>query len=261
MKTAVYTVALNEAKHVNRWADATQDADYTLVADAGSTDDTPAMLRRRGVRVEAITVSPWRFDMARNAALAMLPPSVDICVALDMDEVCEPDLFDKLRHEWDTNGSFHRANVFIDVGGRFQLNGRIHYRHNYRWVSPIHEVIVPYYSFLQRIVDIDSTIYHRPDDTKSRGQYLGLLEMAVAETPDDGRMWVYLCRERYFRGDKAGVLEAAKKAIALPNLTGDVSAVCHWAAWASAYPNEWDIRARLYGEPSPWHPVPTTDGE
>ena len=38
MKIAVYAIALNEAKHAKRWAEATKDADIRIVADTGSTD-------------------------------------------------------------------------------------------------------------------------------------------------------------------------------------------------------------------------------
>ena len=33
---------------------------------------------------------PWRFDQARNAALALVPDDVDICVSLDLDELIMP---------------------------------------------------------------------------------------------------------------------------------------------------------------------------
>jgi hypothetical protein len=42
LKIAVYTIALNESAHVERWANSAADADYRIVADTGSTDDTPS---------------------------------------------------------------------------------------------------------------------------------------------------------------------------------------------------------------------------
>ena len=48
MKIAVYTIALNEAAHVERWATSAADADYRIVADTGSTDDTVKRLTRGG---------------------------------------------------------------------------------------------------------------------------------------------------------------------------------------------------------------------
>src|SRR6266849_9969166 len=40
VKIAVYTIALNEAAHAERWANSAAEADYRIVADTGSTDDT-----------------------------------------------------------------------------------------------------------------------------------------------------------------------------------------------------------------------------
>ena len=37
MKVAVYSIALNEAKFAERWADSAAEADYRVVADTGST--------------------------------------------------------------------------------------------------------------------------------------------------------------------------------------------------------------------------------
>jgi glycosyltransferase involved in cell wall biosynthesis len=69
VKVAVYTIALNEAAHAERWADSAADADYRIVADTGSTDDTVERLSRVGVTVHKIAVKPWRFDVARNTAM------------------------------------------------------------------------------------------------------------------------------------------------------------------------------------------------
>ncbi len=32
-------------------------------------------------------ITPWRFDVARNKSLNLLPDDVDICVCTDLDEV------------------------------------------------------------------------------------------------------------------------------------------------------------------------------
>jgi glycosyltransferase involved in cell wall biosynthesis len=81
MKVAVYTIALNEAKHVKRWYEASKDADYHLIADTGSTDETVKIAKKLGINVYTISIKPWRFDDARNAALALIPDDVDYCIS------------------------------------------------------------------------------------------------------------------------------------------------------------------------------------
>jgi glycosyltransferase involved in cell wall biosynthesis len=81
MKIAIYTIALNEEKHVERWYESSKDADYHLIADTGSTDRTIEIARNLGITVVPILVSPFRFDDARNASLALVPQDVDYCIA------------------------------------------------------------------------------------------------------------------------------------------------------------------------------------
>src|SRR6266550_4008556 len=111
LKIAVYTIALNEAAHAERWASSAADADYRIVADTGSTDDTVERLTRAGVTVHRIAVRPWRFDDARNAALALIPADVDVCCTMDMDRFLEPGWRAKLEAAWtlDTTGLYNRV--------------------------------------------------------------------------------------------------------------------------------------------------------
>lgn len=79
MKIAVYTIALNEVKHIERWYESAKQADYLLIADTGSTDGTIEKAKELGINVISINVKPWRFDVARNASLAAIPSDIDYC--------------------------------------------------------------------------------------------------------------------------------------------------------------------------------------
>jgi glycosyltransferase involved in cell wall biosynthesis len=100
VKIAVYTIALNEAAHAERWAASAADADYRIVADTGSTDDTVERLTRAGVTVHRIAVRPWRFDVARNTAMALIPSDVEVCCTMDMDMFLEPGWRPQLEAAW-----------------------------------------------------------------------------------------------------------------------------------------------------------------
>ena len=90
MKVAVYSIALNEEQFVERWYQSAKEADYLLIADTGSSDRTVKLAKSLGINVVEISIKPWRFDDARNAALAALPIDIDMCISLDMDEVIVP---------------------------------------------------------------------------------------------------------------------------------------------------------------------------
>jgi glycosyltransferase involved in cell wall biosynthesis len=211
MRVAVYTIAKNEAAHVTRWAASCADADYRLILDTGSTDSTRSVAHDAGVVVRYKEFQPWRFDTARNHALSLLPDDIDICIALDMDEVLLPGWREALEQvpngttrprykyvwSWNSNGS-----EGLVYGG-----DKIHARHGYIWRHPVHEVLQPVDMVEQQHWVTGLEIHHHPDNTKSRSQYFDLLKLAVEEDPDDPRNQFYLGREYFYRGDKQNALQ------------------------------------------------------
>lgn len=197
MKIAVYTITKNEERFISRWADSCKEADYRLIVDTGSTDNTVHLAELSGCHVQSISVSPWRFDDARNAALSCIPIDVDMCVALDADEV----LTDGWRESLEkvdssiTRPRYKYVWSWAPDGkeGLVYSGDKIHARRGYRWTHPVHEVLTPTAEEIQGWVDLE--IHHYPDASKSRSQYLPLLELAVQEKPNDDRNRFYLGRE------------------------------------------------------------------
>jgi glycosyltransferase involved in cell wall biosynthesis len=255
MKIAVYSIALNEAKHVKRWVKACAGADVLVVADTGSTDGTQSLLRDAGVQVHDISVQPWRFDSARNTALNLVPSDVDICVGIDLDEIPEAQFFNKIRKQW-KKGS-NRGWVYMDTGTVW-VSDRIHTRHGFHWKYAIHEVTTPSLGTEVVSCSIDATIRHQPDNSKSRAQYLTMLEQAVQSEPDQ-RMLVYLVREYGFHKRYEDVVRVAKE---LDQTGWDVerAAACRNAGDASTHLGRTEEALAWYqggvdvlpDEPEPW---------
>jgi glycosyltransferase involved in cell wall biosynthesis len=242
MKIAVYSIALNEIKHVDRYMQACQGADYIIVADTGSTDGTPERLKELGASVHNITIKPWRFDDARNAALALVPADADICVILDLDEVPQPGFFDQVRKQWKKGSDL--GWVTMDTGSHWQRD-RLHSRNGWHWKYPCHEVQIWYGKEPAKQCEIkDAIISHLPDNDKSRGQYLDLLELSVKEYPTDPRMWTYMTREYYFHQRWQDVINSAQKMLECSNAWDvEQAAVCRWAGEsAHQLGNEEDAR-------------------
>jgi glycosyltransferase involved in cell wall biosynthesis len=199
VKIAVYTIAKNEAKHVERWYNSSKEADYHFILDTGSTDRTVAIAKKLGINVVKATVKPWRFDVARNTALALLPADIDMCVSMDMDEILVAGWREKL--ETVTGENVHVQNTFTfsfnhDGTPGMQFGAvRTHSRHGYTWRYPVHEVVSAYGEGEHPRAWCDMEMQHHPDNTKSRGQYLDLLRIATKEYPVDGRMSFYYGRE------------------------------------------------------------------
>ena len=200
MKICVYAISKNEEKFVNRFVDSLQDADGIYVLDTGSTDSTVNLLKKRGVTVKQKIIDPWRFDVARNLSLEMVPDDTDICICMDLDEVIEDGWRERLEKIWNSNInrlSYNYNWSFDDLGNpkvNFYIS-KMHDRHNYKWTHPVHEVLTFKGKNEVTFTTDEITINHYPDSTKSRSSYLPLLELSVKEDPMDDRNMHYLGRE------------------------------------------------------------------
>ena len=218
LKIVVYAIAKNESQFVRRFCDAAKDADMIFVADTGSTDDTVSLLEECGAHVAHISIKPWRFDDARNAALALLPDEFDVCVSLDLDEVLQPGWREEIERVWTTGTTRLRYGFDWGCGIVFQYE-KIHSRWGYRWHHPLHE-----YPVADRIEEVWANtdqllVVHQPDPTKSRGQYLDILRVSIEEDPFCPRNAFYYARELSFHGHWREAITQAERYLALPRAT------------------------------------------
>ncbi len=223
MKIIVYAISKNEEKFVNRWYQSMKEADDIYVLDTGSNDNTVRLLKELGVKVKQETIIPWRFDVARNKSLDMVPKDADLCVCTDLDEVLETGWRKKLEQQasdanrvrytniWSFDKNNHPSIVF--------LQEKIHSRNNYVWVNPVHEVL----KFLgnnEKTITIEEIILkHYPDIYKSRSSYLPLLEQSVKEDPKNDRNMHYLGREYMYYGRYDEAIKTLKRHLKMKNAT------------------------------------------
>lgn len=220
MKIAVYAIAKNEAAFVSRWLAAIRDADCIVVLDTGSTDATVQLLRDGGATVHTATLSPWRFDDARNLSLALVPADIDVCVCLDLDEVMQPGWRAGIEAAWKADTTRLRYPYTWSwkpdgTPGIQYYADKIHSRHGGRWRLPCHETL--HFARPEVAVWTEAVrVHHHPDDTKSRGSYLPLLALSVAENPACDRTRHYYARELYFKGRYPEAAEQFRHHLAMP---------------------------------------------
>ena len=73
MKITVYAISKNEEKFAARWVKSMAEADHICVLDTGSMDGTVEILADLGVIVRREEIVPWRFDVARNRSMELIP--------------------------------------------------------------------------------------------------------------------------------------------------------------------------------------------
>jgi glycosyltransferase involved in cell wall biosynthesis len=247
---AVYTIALDESKHLERWAVSGADADLLMIADTGSTDGTPDIARELGVACERIWVAPWRFDLARNAGLALVPADIDIIVTVDVDEVLVPGW-----REW-----LEKAVAEAPEATRFSYDyvwswvspgvpdvmftaDRCYSREGWHWHGAVHEVLVPSSVDLEGAIAVPGgfRIEHYADDSKSRKSYLPLLELAVKEEPHNPRQRFYLGREYYFQNDWDAARQTLVQYLSMPEAT-----------WPAERAEAYRYIAKMDNDPERW---------
>ena len=219
LKIAVYAISKNEEQFVQRFCDSAKDADLILIADTGSTDNTQALAINCGAVVHEICIKPWRFDKARDTALALIPGDFDVCISLDLDEVLEPGWREEIERVWSDDTTRLRYKFDWGCGISFFYE-KIHHRNGYHWHHPVHEYPRPDGRISEVYAQTDMLLVsHHPDPTKSRGQYMPLLELAVKEDPHCPRNAFYYARELtfYSRWDEAII--ALTKYLEMPEAT------------------------------------------
>ena len=252
LKICVYAISKNEEKFVNRWYESMKDADEIYVLDTGSTDNTISLLKEKGVHVATKIIKPWRFDVARNQSLALVPEDADICICTDLDEEFVPGWREILEKNWNptTTRIFYTYNWKLDTKNRPIISffaNKIHGRKDYCWTHPVHEVLS--YLGTQEITQTleKLTINHYPDATKSRSSYLPLLELSVKEDPLDDRNMHYLGREYMYYGYYKKAIKTLKKHLKLEKATWKDERCASMRFIARCYLNE-----KKYKEANSW---------
>ena len=233
MKICVYAISKNEEMFVERFCNSAKDADLILIADTGSTDRTVDLAEQCGAEVQHICITPWRFDKARDAALALIPRDYDVCISLDLDEVLEPGWREEIERVWKADTTRLRYKFDWGSGITFYYE-KIHARHGYHWHHPCHEYPRPDARIAEVYAHTDKLLVtHHPDPTKSRGQYLDLLELSVKEDAACPRNAFYYARELTFHRRWIDAIVALNKYLENPQ-----------ANW----PNERCYAMRLLGQ-------------
>ena len=211
-------------------------------------------------------MNPWRFDVPRNISMQFVPAEYDVLVCIDLDEVLTAGWRDAIEKAWTPTTTRLRYpyvwNTLPDgrEGVTFWYD-KIHTRDGYRWVKPVHETLEHEGQEIQTYCD-GFKLYHYPDSTKSRGNYLPLLEMGCREEPNDDRNCHYLGREyMFYRMWDKSIIEL-KRHLSLPSAKWEAErsasmrfiSRCYLAKGDYVNAEVWALKAAAEapGEREPW---------
>lgn len=230
-KLAIYTICKNEIQEVDEWIKSMWEADYICVLDTGSTDDTYERLLAwqqlypEKLFVKQEIINPWRFDVARNRSMELIPEDTVICMSTDLDERLVPGWSDDIRFNWNSKV----GRMIYKYAWSHNLDGsparifwydKIHSYGKWFWKYPVHEALMPLTNEDYQVVALDENIvylHHYPKHKENRTSYIDLLKIRVEEDPTDFTSWQYLTHEYYYMGFFEECIDTALNVI-IPNL-------------------------------------------
>jgi glycosyltransferase involved in cell wall biosynthesis len=225
--------------NVESWVEGAAGADDVFVLDTGSKDDTDLELQTYpSVTVRRANFKPFRFDDARNCALA-LAPEADLYLRLDADERLPADWRGQVESAYDPN--IPRYSYYVhNHSGIWEtiIRDDLHRRGGFRWKYPTHEVLVgpPAVLIPGLIVQHRSAQERRPHHLTN----LDVLFTAVHEYPGDHRMYFYLAREFLYAGNWDACRDWMTQFLDLPN------------GWGPERSEAFRILASIDYEPERW---------
>ena len=275
LKIAVYSICKDEAKNAKRYMDSTRGADGVFLLDTGSVNDTVKLLKAAGANVEVggptwddwlprsrdfargRGMPPWRFDIARNKALELIPKDFDACVIADLDDVLAPGWREALEARLECGATRIQARYTFSWKPDGSPNevyymDRAHARHGYRWVGPCHECLEYIGKQPEKSVPSDKfQVWHKSDWARSRKQYLPLLEVAAFENPEGDRWSHYLGREYFYAGRHTDAIKELTRHLTLKRSLGPwefaasmrMIAYCHDKMGNRAEAEKWFLRS------------------
>lgn len=149
-------------------------------------------------------ISPWRFDVARNESMRLIPKESVICFMADLDEeIRTPDWVKEVKSHWDplfTRAAYdyHRDVLPGDIIKRTIQEFRIHSREWTHWENIVHECLVTdagqrqFYYEVCTPVNIE--VWHYPKEQKEVS-YAELCEEDLKENPQNWLMRLQLAIE------------------------------------------------------------------
>lgn len=198
LKIAVYGIARDAEKYLERFFTNLDDADHIVIGlDVRSKDQTALILRDHGVDIIDIDINPWRFDTARNTVLESIPKDVDVCISLDMDDYLEPGWREIIEEIWRAELSMIRYPYVLSE--TTIMNGyRIHNRKTAKWILPVHEAMIFPNTQVQAVYTDKIKISHEKAGPATDYTAMILAELEVNQEENERTWLLYLAmREGY----------------------------------------------------------------
>lgn len=222
MKICIYTICKNESLFVERWYNSVKEADYVCVLDTGSEDNTYQKLKALPIITAQKKIEPFRFDIARNESMKLIPEDADLCMVIDLDEYMFPGWRERIEREIDCRKDIfistyeERVSIFpiYTTRRRFHMNHR-----NLKWEYQVHEQLIKEGGVFDSTIcqKLNFTVQHTPEPSYNKQYsnknnfYKTLAKQRLEEYKDPLSYWIY--SSYIYREDPALAQECIERAL------------------------------------------------
>ena len=201
-KISLCMIVRDEEKTIARCLDSIKDVvDEIIIVDTGSIDKTKEIVAKYTNKIYDFE---WVDDFSKARNFSFSKATKDYIMWLDADDVILPEdreKLKKLKKEMDGKIDIYQMkyNYSSDNNGNpnlVQTRERILKRDkNYKWVSPIHEVIIP----TGNIEEVDIAVTHMKEEIKDINRNLKIFENMIKNGVElDERQEYCYAKELYF---------------------------------------------------------------
>ncbi len=221
----VYGLARAAQPDVDAFMAGACEADGVHLLDLGLDGEAAARLAEMGASVSPGPVDRDRLDLLRNAALELVPAGADVCVCVDVEEALVPGWRAEVERLWTARST--RLDVRVaegpgaDLRRRVCRSPRVHARHGYGWLRPVHEELCAEPGRMESVALVPGVVLSRmPGSATPHGSATGAaLREWIAGNPDDARAILHLARGCFEEGLWASCVEESRRFVEHPNAT------------------------------------------
>lgn len=224
IKIHTYCIAGNEMKFLDRFLNNMREVGCESLSIMCTKSEDGTWERLQEVKandeywkdrliIEYKEIKPWRFDVARNESMKLVPEDADYLFCIDEDEMLTPGFFQKVKERIFEVG-YIPERIFYRYAWSHKADGsndivfwydKFCGSKGWAWRGACHEALhldAQCKDLYGPAIHIDNGetiwLHHWPDNTKSRGSYIGLLKVRCEEDPDDLYSYFYYGRELTF---------------------------------------------------------------
>jgi len=264
MKICVYTICKNELQFIERYLEHLKDADLIHISDTGSTDGTWEKLNSllpqyTNLVVDQISVTPWRFDVARNQQLDKIYEMNEnekndwMYFQVDIDEYPSIGWYSDIQNAILQYPYINRAtyrycfNYFDNGTENIVFNADKIHNYNYKWINAVHEVLVNTSKCIESSIHISGfTLEHHSIYKERRKTYLELLKFSVDEDPNNDRNLHYYGRELVYTGQYEEAIKYLKQHLTIGTWNQELASSCRYISESYINLNNYEQAENYY---------------